>query len=667
MATAAGSQISSVYVRIGADTSGLDRGIARAGAQVRNFANVAKIAATAVAGFAAAAAGVGAAYLAIYKSGANSIDQMSKFADQVGISTEALGGLRYAAQEMAGVGNKDFDLALRRMTRRIAEAAAGTGAAQTALKNLGLNAQELARLAPDQQFRRIADAMQGMGNQGQRLRAAFSIFDTGGAPLLNALKEGSEGLDKMQAEAERLGLAINKLDAAKVVAANDAFARFGNIVEGIRNQITVALAPLITELASRFQTGAIEAKRFGDFAVTAMKAVAYATAVVMDTVHSLKIALSGLSALGAAIGNVLVGSFKAVYDSIAKVIDGVTTGINTIIDGANKVSPVEIPLIPKVQESGISKAIDDIANKAEYAATQARYEFGNLLTEKSAVSQVDDFFAAAEKRAQELADTITVLPDVQGGDLPGDGKAKAGKASKERENYIKQLNDRVELLRKSLLTEQQVELEAFYEKEELLGKAREEGLKTDEELRQMELDVRQQFQDSMTEIDRKATEDRIRQAQKEAADRQSVMSGMLSNLASLMNSGSRKMFQIGKVAAVAEALVKGYQAVVNSYEVGTKIGGPAVGAAFAATAAAATAAQIASIKNVQFGGGGSPSAGYSKPSDAVSQGPVSAGGATQNQVVSINLEGEMFGQKQVRDLIGKINEAISDGARIQLA
>jgi hypothetical protein len=71
-----------------------------------------------------------------------------------------------------------------------------------------------------------------------------------------------------------------------------------------------------------------------------------------------------------------------------------------------------------------------------------------------------------------------------------------------------------------------------------------------------------------------------------------------------MNSQSRKAFELGKVASIANAVIKGYEAAVSSYAFGAKIGGPYLGAAFAAASILATANLINNIRSQHFGGGG---------------------------------------------------------------
>lgn len=100
----------------------------------------------------------------------------------------------------------------------------------------------------------------------------------------------------------------------------------------------------------------------------------------------------------------------------------------------------------------------------------------------------------------------------------------------------------------------------------------------------------------------KAHEDELALDKATADAKLSISASMFANLSSLMSSKSKGLFAIGKAAAISGALIKGYSAVLNSYEKGTAIGGPILGAAFAATAGIATAVQIDRIQGSQFQG-----------------------------------------------------------------
>jgi hypothetical protein len=114
----------------------------------------------------------------------------------------------------------------------------------------------------------------------------------------------------------------------------------------------------------------------------------------------------------------------------------------------------------------------------------------------------------------------------------------------------------------------------------------------------------QEHAEHMLDIEYDRSQRAIEIQQEEANARRAVMDGMFGNLISLMNSGSKKMFNIGKVAALANGLLNLKESVMSAYAAGSEVGGPIVGAAFAATAGLAQAANLAKIKSASFGGGG---------------------------------------------------------------
>jgi hypothetical protein len=147
-------------------------------------------------------------------------------------------------------------------------------------------------------------------------------------------------------------------------------------------------------------------------------------------------------------------------------------------------------------------------------------------------------------------------------------------------------------------------------------------------------------------------------------ERYAAASFALSNLGSLMQSHSRKAFEVGKVAAIAETTVSTFKAAQDSFAWGAKLGGPVLGGALAATAIIAGLARVQAIKSTNFGGGGSMPAGGGAGAGGGSnaQGGTPGSGGSR---VYITLKGsELYSGDSVRQLIERINEAQGDGARI---
>ena len=176
------------------------------------------------------------------------VDAQQKVADRLGLTQAALSGLTLAA-EQTGNTQRNLQLALQRSTRRIAEAAQGTGEAKKALEELGVSAQALSRLSPDEQFIRLAGAFEQVENQSDRVRLGFKLFDSEGVGLINTLKLGEEGLRGFLGEAERLGVALDRNQTAAIEEANDAVNVLKTAFRGLGNQLAVQFAPAIAKAA----------------------------------------------------------------------------------------------------------------------------------------------------------------------------------------------------------------------------------------------------------------------------------------------------------------------------------------------------------------------------------------------------------------------------------
>lgn len=175
-------------------------------------------------------------------------DSIQKTAIRLGASTEALSQLRHVAS-LTGVEFRTLTMAFQRMTRRVAEAAVGTGEARGALAELGLDARALAALAPEDQFLAIASAMEKVKTDGDRVRLAMKLFDSEGVALVQTMAGGAESIRAMMAEADQLGLTLTRVEADSMAAANDAITRMQGSVKGLANEMAVTFAPAIVVIA----------------------------------------------------------------------------------------------------------------------------------------------------------------------------------------------------------------------------------------------------------------------------------------------------------------------------------------------------------------------------------------------------------------------------------
>lgn len=272
--------VGNLFVRLGLDSSRFSAGLKSAGTSTKSFASKLRQSTKMVGAFGLAmttAAAVGVT--AIVKNTLSAVDTLAKTSNKLGVTTERLSGLRYAA-EQTGISVQTMDMALQRMVRRVAEAAQGTGEAKAALKELGVSARRLNDLSPDEQFLRIAAAMSGVKTQADRVRLGFKLFDSEGVALVNTLAIGEKGLRAMFQELRDLGGEVSSFDAARIEDANDAFNRMRKVMQGAAITITSELAPLIEGISNRLIQAGKDSGGFKNTIIDSMEAVAVAVTSV---------------------------------------------------------------------------------------------------------------------------------------------------------------------------------------------------------------------------------------------------------------------------------------------------------------------------------------------------------------------------------------------------
>lgn len=288
------ASLGSLAVNIVARTSKFSAGITKAMEHTHRFTQSMERSAKVAAKWSAIAGGAAATAVAAgMAKAADRIDRLAKTSDKLGITTENLASLRFAA-EQTGVSVGTLDTALQRMVRRTAEAAKGTGEARGAIAELGLNAAKLGQMAPDKQFQAVAEATKNVGNQGDRVRLSMKLFDSEGVALVNTLKVGSAGLAQYAEDAKSLGLTISREGAAKVEAMNDALHRATQGVSGFFNKLTVELAPSIEMAADKFTTWMQKIEDTGGSLTSSFAPATATLGLVADVAFTVELAFQGL-------------------------------------------------------------------------------------------------------------------------------------------------------------------------------------------------------------------------------------------------------------------------------------------------------------------------------------------------------------------------------------
>lgn len=307
---------------------------------------------------------------------AETIDKSGELASRLGVTTEALTSLREATK-YTGSDTAALDDSLGKLNVALAQAQTGAGPAYDALVKLGLSAQDLASMKTDQAFLTISDKFKTLPAASDKAAVAMAFFSDSGLKMINTLDAGSSKIKQLQEESKKFGNVFTDGDSLMVSNARDTISRITGIFTGFANVLAVEVAPYITALGEYFLGFANEGYNATAVVRGGLKFLATAIGVVVDVVHTAKLAWVGL---GAGATKILAVVTDGVW-YLAKAIDKVTSylpGFETKFAdtvgavsqdlhelASNQFADLQKQLMAEPPSNGIAKFFEDISAAAE--------------------------------------------------------------------------------------------------------------------------------------------------------------------------------------------------------------------------------------------------------------------------------------------------------------
>jgi hypothetical protein len=313
--------VGALNVKLTATTASFSKAMRRATVRVKTLGkNIARIASrVAKWGAAMGAVAMGAVALFVRQS-FKMIDSLHKAAGKMGITTEALAGLRHGAT-IAGMETEKFDKSLQKMLQSIGEVQMGVGEAKEAFKRMGLPIEKLVAMKPEEQFLAITRALKGVASNTEKIAYAADIFGARmGVAILNM---DPVEFAKAAAEAHKFGAALSQVDATMVAHANDAITRMKLSLRGVANVIAVRVAPFVTDMAHKVAEWGVHGRAAARKIFDGLKTIVTAGAKILDLWRNLKIAWLGVK-------TIILKGVSAILDAVDSMVQGLIKAINKI-------------------------------------------------------------------------------------------------------------------------------------------------------------------------------------------------------------------------------------------------------------------------------------------------------------------------------------------------
>ena len=328
----------------------------------------------------------------------NKLDDIGKTADQIGITTDALQLLR-ATAESAGVTQDELDKSVEKLGKGLAEAAMGIGTAKDALKTLNLDASDLIGLGLDGAMGAIADEINKIPSPMEKTAVAMQLFGRSGAPMINLLREGSNGMARMQEEARALGIVIDEDLIRSAEEAQTQIDLMSRVIDANLSSALVNLSPLLvgaSEGLARVAAGAgdlfsqireIREIGLGEFTVS----TAFADSLIEQ----------------AEAAGILQSQIEAVRDAKANMgpdlesgVAGQITGIKEYEDAVENLKQALKQADPSIQSNIAAEELAKVVQQSDLALAAALMQ-NEALTEQNRLRSIGAEAAERERIAAE--------------------------------------------------------------------------------------------------------------------------------------------------------------------------------------------------------------------------------------------------------------------------
>lgn len=372
------ASIATLAVQLTAITAPFSRGMKAATAPVRAFGSVIDSANARVAGFVggligAAAIGAGARFV---KTQMDAADALGKTSDQLGVNVQKL---------------KAYEIGARKSGLEQSALVSGLSKFGTLLSKSGMG------LDVDTGLRVVADEIMSLSNETDRLRASTQLFgNSAGRQFLSFLEGGSDGLDAMISDAERLGATLDRTDISEIEAANDAWEDISITLENVAAVVGVKVSPFITDMSTRLAEATANGVEFGSTVTDGLRFVAKGVGYIMDGWKVLNIVIK--------MGQQLVLGF---VELTVKAFNQSIKGVNLLSKQLNKVLPksMQIPEIGQLDAmiQGLEDSIFDIQD-----------DIREIIDGGWESSKVDDYFDTIIEKSREAAEARVADNDLIG-------------------------------------------------------------------------------------------------------------------------------------------------------------------------------------------------------------------------------------------------------------
>lgn len=196
---------------------------------------------------------ISGAYDALIGDTVTLADNLLTQSSVTGLSTDALQEYAYMS-ELVDTDVSTITGSLTKLTNNMDSAKSGTGSAADAFSRLGIevtNGDGTLRDA-NEVFLEAVDKLGQVENQTERDALSMDLFGRSAKDLNPLIDAGSEALDQYRQQAHDMGYVLDNETLGALGGIDDNIQMVKNTMDAAKNQIAVALAPVVADITDKF-------------------------------------------------------------------------------------------------------------------------------------------------------------------------------------------------------------------------------------------------------------------------------------------------------------------------------------------------------------------------------------------------------------------------------
>ncbi|MFP1683336.1 phage tail tape measure protein [Alloalcanivorax sp. C16-1] len=250
---------------------------------------------------------------------------VAQVSERLGVASDWLTQMTYAAGQF-GVQNDALVDGIKELSLRADEfIATGAGPAEEAFTRLGLKQADLNKVSGDtaELFELVSARLREVENVAARQRLVDEIFGgTGGEQMADMASASADQIQRLREEADALGITMSKVDARRLLQAQESINRARASFEGMARSSVSYIAPTIVGVLDEVSSEFAEIQGIVSDPAFEQSAVALAGAVTSGFKTALEVIKNTgreLRALG------LMGPAEQLSDRVAQINDDLET------------------------------------------------------------------------------------------------------------------------------------------------------------------------------------------------------------------------------------------------------------------------------------------------------------------------------------------------------